>query len=107
MARAATTSDAFNAIAEPQRRLILGLLKGVLLHGDGPADPRSFTTTVTFVERGNRTEVTMRALFKTKEQRDEVVERFGAIEGGRQTLERLAGYLAASVGNTGHEKGAS
>jgi DNA-binding transcriptional ArsR family regulator len=28
MARAATTSDAFNAIAEPQRRAILTLLKG-------------------------------------------------------------------------------
>src|SRR5262245_65478461 len=28
MARAATTSDAFNAIAEPQRRQILGLLRG-------------------------------------------------------------------------------
>ena len=28
MARAATTSDAFNAIAEPQRRQILLLLKG-------------------------------------------------------------------------------
>ena len=27
MARAATTSDVFNAIAEPQRRAILGLLK--------------------------------------------------------------------------------
>jgi DNA-binding transcriptional ArsR family regulator len=28
MARAATTSDVFNAIAEPQRRQILALLKG-------------------------------------------------------------------------------
>ncbi|MFD1372917.1 ArsR/SmtB family transcription factor [Actinoplanes sichuanensis] len=28
MARAATTSDTFNAIAEPQRRDILGLLRG-------------------------------------------------------------------------------
>jgi DNA-binding transcriptional ArsR family regulator len=28
MARAATTSDAFNAIAEPQRRAILAVLKG-------------------------------------------------------------------------------
>src|SRR2546430_16940766 len=28
MARAATTSDAFNAVAEPQRRKILALLKG-------------------------------------------------------------------------------
>jgi DNA-binding transcriptional ArsR family regulator len=32
MARAATTSDAFNAIAEPQRRDILDLLR----HGDRP-----------------------------------------------------------------------
>ena len=32
MARAATTSDAFNAIAEPQRREILDLLRG----GDRP-----------------------------------------------------------------------
>ncbi len=28
MARAATTSDAFNAVAEPQRRRVLTLLKG-------------------------------------------------------------------------------
>jgi DNA-binding transcriptional ArsR family regulator len=28
MARAATTSDVFNAVAEPQRREILGLLRG-------------------------------------------------------------------------------
>lgn len=31
MARAATTSDAFNAVAEPQRRRILTLLKGAEL----------------------------------------------------------------------------
>ena len=36
----------------------------------------------------------MRAVFKTKAMRDEVVERFGAIEGGKQTLGRLAGYIA-------------
>ena len=33
MARATTTSDVFNAIAEPQRRRILGLLRG----GERPA----------------------------------------------------------------------
>jgi uncharacterized protein YndB with AHSA1/START domain len=66
----------------------------VFLHGDRPDDPRAFRSTVTLIERGRTTEVTMRALFKTKEQRDEVVERYHAIEGGQQTLNRLAGYIA-------------
>jgi hypothetical protein len=35
-----------------------------------------------------------RAVFKTKEERAEVIERYGAIEGGRQTLGRLAAYSA-------------
>jgi uncharacterized protein YndB with AHSA1/START domain len=71
---------------DPPRRL-------VFLHGDRPDDPRAFQSTVTFVERGSATEVTMRAVFNTKEQRDEVVERYHAIEGGKQTLGRLAAYV--------------
>jgi uncharacterized protein YndB with AHSA1/START domain len=66
----------------------------VQLHGDYANDPNAFLSTVTFVERGAATEVTMRALFKTKELRDDVAERFSAIEGGRQTLGRLAEYVA-------------
>jgi uncharacterized protein YndB with AHSA1/START domain len=66
----------------------------VFLHGDRPDDPRAFRSTVTFVERGGATEVTMRAVFNTKEQRDEVIERYHAIEGGKQTLGRLAAYVA-------------
>jgi uncharacterized protein YndB with AHSA1/START domain len=65
----------------------------VLEHGAREGDPAAFLQTVTFVERGEATEVTMRAVFKTRQQRDEVVERHGAIEGGRQTLGRLAGYI--------------
>lgn len=38
MARAATTSDVFNAIAEPQRRTILTLLKGNELPAGEVAD---------------------------------------------------------------------
>jgi len=37
--------------------------------------------------------VTLRSLFRTKQQRDEVVERYHAIEGAEQTLSRLAEYL--------------
>ena len=66
-------------------------------HGVGPDDPRAFVSTVTLVERGDTTEVTMRAVFSTRAQRDEVVERYGAIEGGRQTLGRLALYVTTLI----------
>jgi uncharacterized protein YndB with AHSA1/START domain len=66
----------------------------VLLHGASADDPRTFTSIVTFVERGDATEVILRSIFKTKAQRDEAVERYHAIEGGRQTLGRLAAYVA-------------
>jgi uncharacterized protein YndB with AHSA1/START domain len=69
----------------------------VFLHGERPDDPRAFVSTVTLVERGGATEVTMRAVFGTKAQRDEVVERYHAIEGGRQTLGRLALYVASLI----------
>ena len=67
------------------------------LHGDRDGDPRAFVSTVTLVERGTATELTMRAVFKTKEQFDEVVERYGAIEGGKQHIGRLVSYIATLV----------
>ena len=69
-----------------------------LVHGANADDPDAFESTVTLVERGDRTEVTMRSLFKTKEQRDEVVERYHAIEGAQQTLGRLVAYVTARKG---------
>ena len=75
---------------EPPERL-------VFLHGDRPGDPGAFASTVTLAERGEATEVTMRAVFKTKAQRDEVVERYHAIEGGKQTLGRLALYVTTLI----------
>jgi hypothetical protein len=35
----------------------------------------------------------MRTVFRTQELRDEVVEKYHAIEGGRQTLSNLAAYV--------------
>src|SRR5579863_4536368 len=66
----------------------------VFLHGEKPGDSNAFESTITLTARGATTEITMRALFNTKAQRDEVVEKFGAIEGGKQTLGRLAAYIA-------------
>jgi uncharacterized protein YndB with AHSA1/START domain len=70
----------------------------VLLHGASADDPDAFESTVTLVELGDRTEVTMRSLFKTKAQRDEAVARYHALEGAQQTLGRLATYVSARKG---------
>jgi hypothetical protein len=46
------------------------------------------------VAQGNRTKVTLRALFETAQARAAKVK-FGAVEGGQQTLARLAQHLAS------------
>lgn len=56
-------------------------------------DPNRFHTTVTFEKQGDKTFLTMRAVFATAEERDRVVKEYGAMEGGNQTLARLADYL--------------
>lgn len=62
--------------------------------GDADTEPVDFTTTITFVDAGGKTQLTMLALFATQAARDAVVTKYGAIEGGIQTLGRLAAYLA-------------
>lgn len=54
----------------------------------------SFISTWTFdaIDSG-KTKVTIRMVFPSAAQRDFVVKEFGAIEGGRQTLEKLCEYL--------------
>jgi uncharacterized protein YndB with AHSA1/START domain len=48
---------------------------------------------VTFADHGGKTKITMRLLFDTVEARD-ATKKFGAVEGGNQTLGRLEAYLA-------------
>lgn len=63
-------------------------------HGpDGESEGPSFRVTVTFDEEGGKTRLTLRLVFASVAERDRAVE-FGALEGGNQTLERLAEYLA-------------
>jgi len=69
----------------------------VAVHGSRADDPNAFVSTFTFVERDGATELTMRSVFPTKAQRDEVVEEFGAIEGGQQTLARLAEHVESAT----------
>jgi uncharacterized protein YndB with AHSA1/START domain len=65
-----------------------------MLHGERRDDPNAFESVLTFEPEGASTRIEMRTLFLTKEQRDEAVEKYHAIEGGRQTLSNLAAYVA-------------
>ena len=55
-------------------------------------DPDRFFVTVTFAEVERKTMVTMQLILKSAEIREKVVK-FGAVEGGNQTLDRLREYL--------------
>lgn len=60
-------------------------------HGDGKRV--WFETTITLEAAGIGTLITVRQLFPNRESRDEVVEKYGALEGGRQHLAKLEAYL--------------
>jgi uncharacterized protein YndB with AHSA1/START domain len=68
-----------------------------LLHGEYRDDPNAFESVVTFRPDGAGTRIVMRTLFPTKELRDDAVEKYHAIEGGRQTLSNLAAYVSEIV----------
>ena len=53
----------------------------------------NFTATWTFEDEGDQTKITIRMAFDSAHARDMVIKEFGAIEGGKQTLQRLGEYL--------------
>ncbi|MEW2398081.1 SRPBCC domain-containing protein [Streptomyces sp. NPDC046862] len=65
----------------------------VLLHGESRDDPNAFESVLTFAPDGAAPRIVMRTVFPTTELRDEAVEKYHAIEGGRQTLSNLAAYV--------------
>jgi len=83
-----------DGIDYPNKIVYLEITKPALLvydHGDD--GQRGFHVTVTFEEQGNKTRLTMRSLFATAEEREMVVTKYHAIEGGNQTLDRFAQHL--------------
>src|SRR3954463_2795464 len=68
-----------------------------LLHGEFRGDPNAFESVLTFAADGAATRIEMRTLFPTKELRDEAVEKYHAIEAGRQTVSNLAAYVTEIV----------
>jgi len=66
--------------------------------GEAGLEPVSFKTIVTFEELSpTQTRVTMQSIFPSARQRDFVVEEYGAIEGGKQTLARMAEHAVAQL----------
>jgi uncharacterized protein YndB with AHSA1/START domain len=61
--------------------------------GELSDDPHCFHVTITFETVQNQTLVTLRSLFPTPKYL-ETAKKFGAVEGGRQTLGRLDAYLS-------------
>ena len=59
----------------------------------GPEVQKVFTWTFDALEEG-KTRLTLRQVYATAEDRDTIVREYGAIEGGKQTLARLAEELA-------------
>ncbi len=63
--------------------------------GGGDVEPVQFRTTVTFEDLGgNRTRLTLHAVFPTPADRDRVIKDYGADKGAAETLSRLADYVA-------------
>ncbi len=81
-------------------REIVPLEKIVYSHGGGKEGGvgAHFEATWTFETVGeNRTRVTGRSIFPTQKDRDHVVQEYGAVEGGKQTLARLAEHVARTA----------
>ena len=53
--------------------------------------------TTTFEDDRDKRRITMRMVFASAAARDENVRVYGSIEGGKQTLERLAEHLSARL----------
>ena len=62
--------------------------------GGNAEEQINFHTTVTFREKEGRTKVALHLVFVTEEECASNKEDFGAVEGGRQTLERLNEFLS-------------
>jgi uncharacterized protein YndB with AHSA1/START domain len=61
-------------------------------HGE-EGEPTYFRVTVTFEDFGGKTKLTMQMLFETAQQRNKVAEKYGAVEGLKQNMEKLGEYL--------------
>ena len=60
---------------------------------DDGVNDAAFHATVTFEDEGSKTRLIMKSVFRTKKQRDHVVEKYHAIKGGEQHLANREEYV--------------
>lgn len=63
--------------------------------GEGSTAAIRFESVATFIDLGGKTELVLKSTFPSAAERNVVVEKYGAIDGGKQTLGRLAQYVEA------------
>lgn len=63
------------------------------VQGSRANDPDSFDGRVTFADVDGGTEIVLRVVLASRARREYLIENFNVAEGGRETLERLAGYV--------------
>lgn len=65
---------------------------------DTPGAELDFRVVTTLVQEGKSTRLSLHMTFRNAKAMQLAVERYGVLEGGEQTLERLAGYVAGYRG---------
>ena len=82
----------------PNKIVFIEVVKPELLvykhSGDDGTEDVTHYSTVTFEEQNGKTNLVMRLVFDTAEERERVVKEYGAKEGGIQTINKLEEYLA-------------
>jgi uncharacterized protein YndB with AHSA1/START domain len=82
-----------------QNRLVFQVIEPpariVTRHGGGDdVEPASHEMRVSLEPDGDKTRLTWRLVFKSIAERDRIAREYGAVEGGQQTVGRLADYAA-------------
>ena len=75
-----------------------------MIHGEYRSDPNAFESVLAFEPDGDSTRVEMTTVFPTAQLRDEAVAKYGAIEGGRQTLGNLGAYVVEAARGAGGDR---
>jgi uncharacterized protein YndB with AHSA1/START domain len=78
----------FREIA-PKERIAYHQTGGLVHEDEG-----GFDTIITLAAEGAKTRITLRTIFPTAEVLQQMTEQFGVVEGGKEHLGRLAGYLS-------------
>jgi uncharacterized protein YndB with AHSA1/START domain len=74
-------------VIEPPARIVCH-------HGGDDVEPASHETRITLEAEDDKTRLTWRLVFASIAERDRIAREYGAVEGGQQTVARLAGYVA-------------